>query len=88
MQRIEAYNILRKMYDEATEERRAAISIAMNDIEFVGLMPKDMARVVFCSECKFNGDEDDCPLLSMAAHIEPTDHCSYGERKDGDGDEA
>ena len=43
MRRVEAYHILRDMYDEATEEQRAAISIAMDDIEFVDLMPYDMA---------------------------------------------
>ena len=37
-------------------------------------------KIVHCRECKFNGDEDDCPLLSLAHYTEPNDFCSCGER--------
>ena len=42
----------------------------------------DAVEVVRCKDCKFQGDEDDCPLLSLSAYTEPDDFCSYGERKD------
>ena len=51
MRRVEAYHILQDMYDEATDEQRAAISIAMDDIEFVDLMPDDMVAVRRCKDC-------------------------------------
>lgn len=41
--------------------------------------------VVRCKDCKFQGDEDDCPLLSVSAYTEPDDFCSYGERRGEDG---
>ena len=44
----------------------------------------DAVPVVRCKDCKFQGDEDDCPLLSLSAYTEPDDFCSYGERKDGE----
>jgi hypothetical protein len=39
-------------------------------------------KIVHCKECKFYGDEDDCPLLSLAHHTEPNDFCSCGERRE------
>ena len=44
----------------------------------------DAVPVVRCKDCKFQGDEDDCPLLSLSAYTEPDDFCSYGKRKDGE----
>ncbi len=41
----------------------------------------DAVEVVRCKDCKFQGDEDDCPLLSVSAYTEPEDFCSYGERR-------
>lgn len=43
----------------------------------------DAVPVVRCKDCRFDGDEDDCPLLSVAAYTNPDDFCSYGERKEG-----
>lgn len=83
MKRSEAYHILGKMLEDATPEQAEAISMAQQDIEFMDLMPDDMARVVFCSDCVKSGNDEECPLLSMMAYTEPTDFCSCGERKDG-----
>lgn len=41
----------------------------------------DAVEVVRCKDCKFQGDEDDCPLLSLSAYTEPDDFCSYGEKR-------
>ena len=82
MTRIEAYHILGKMSEEATPEQAKALHIAQNDVEFVDLMPDDVRRVVFCEDCEKHGNDEECPLLSMMAYTDPTDHCSYGERKD------
>ena len=46
MERSEAFHILNWMYDEATEEQRKALDMAMSDIEFVDLMPDEIAPVV------------------------------------------
>jgi hypothetical protein len=81
MKRSEAYHILGKMWEGATSEQAEALSIAQNDIEFVDLLPDDMCRVVFCTDCKKHGNDEECPLLSMMAYTEPTDFCSYGERR-------
>ena len=87
MQRIEAYNILRLMYDDATEEQRAAISIAMDDIEFADLVPVNMEWVVHCEDCKHYHDFDthfDCNHPCGLNDVRPVDYCSYGKRKDGE----
>jgi hypothetical protein len=87
MQRIEAYNILRKMYDEATEEQRAAFSIAMNDIEFVDLMPEHYAPVVRCKDCKHCDFHEFQSAVCWRRNnmVFKDGFCSYGERKDGEG---
>ena len=84
MTKIEAYRILAKMWNDLTPEQDEAINIAMDCIEFVDLMPTDMARVVFCADCTKHGNDEECPLLSMMAYTDPTDHCSYGEQKEAD----
>ena len=94
MKRSEAYHILQNMYDEATEEQRAAISIAMDDIEFVDLMPDDMVAVVLCKDCKYRSPYFDsgkycctlwqCRCCGSADFVKPDGFCSYGERKDGE----
>ena len=38
-------------------------------------------EVVRCKDCKKQGDDEECPLLSMMQYTEPDDFCSYGERK-------
>lgn len=85
MTNVEAYNILGDMWYEATSKEKEAINLAQDAVQFVDLMPKDMARVVFCADCVKHGNDEKCPLLSVMAYTEPSDHCSYGERKDGDG---
>ena len=44
MKRIEAYFILNELWKDANEKQREAISIAQNDIEFVDLMPEEVAK--------------------------------------------
>ena len=46
------------------------------------LLQHDVVPVVRCKDCKYKGDEDFCPLLSMAQYTEDDDFCSYGERKE------
>ena len=41
----------------------------------------DAVEVVRCKDCKFYGNEDDCPLLSFANYTESMDFCSCGERR-------
>lgn len=38
-------------------------------------------EVVRCQNCRKHGNDEECPLLSMAAYTEPDDFCSCGERK-------
>lgn len=45
------------------------------------LMQHDVVPVVRCKDCKNKGNEDFCPLLSMAQYTEDDDFCSYGERR-------
>lgn len=86
MTRAEAYWLIKEIRRECVHvDHVKALGIALETIEFVDLMPKDMARVVFCEDCKKHGNDEECPLLSMMAYTDPTDHCSYGERKDGEG---
>lgn len=39
-------------------------------------------EVVRCIDCKFEGKEDDCPLLSVVSYTQLDDYCSFGERKE------
>ena len=41
-------------------------------------------QLVRCYECKKNGNDEDCPLLSMMQYTEDDDFCSYGERREGE----
>lgn len=34
--------------------------------------------VVYCSECRFCGDEDFCPMLSLRQYTDAMDYCSMG----------
>ena len=84
MKRSEAYHILRDMYDEATEEQRAAINIAMDDIEFVDLMPDDMVAAVRCKDCKHYWKNVNTPGYSgKCVTVSDDFFCAYGERGDG-----
>lgn len=40
----------------------------------------DVVEVVRCKDCKYQGNDDECPLLSLAAYTEPDDFCSYGKK--------
>ena len=44
----------------------------------------DAVEVVHCYECKKNGNDEECPLLSMMQYTEDDDFCSYGERREGE----
>lgn len=45
---------------------------------------KDETHVVYCAECRKQGNEDECPLLAFADYTEDDDYCSFGERKNDD----
>ena len=40
----------------------------------------DVVEVVRCKDCKYQGNDDECPLLSLAAYTELDDFCSYGKK--------
>lgn len=40
----------------------------------------DVVEVVRCKDCKYQGNDDECHLLSLAAYTEPDDFCSYGKK--------
>ena len=44
----------------------------------------DAVEVVRCCDCKFEGKEDDCPLLSIVSYTQLDDYCSFGERKENE----
>lgn len=96
MTKLEAYRILSKMWNDVTQEQEEAINIAMDAIEFVDLMPKDMVAVVRCKDCKhFNMREMECQNDAVSTDHEGgasyslnfylDDFCSYGERRGTDG---
>lgn len=87
MERHEAYWHLHELWSYVSEEHREALSIAMNDIEFVDLIPENMKRIVFCKDCKYLEDiEGQYPYCSCHNHeCAYNNFCSYGERKDGEG---
>lgn len=35
-------------------------------------------NIVYCHECRFRGDEDYCPLLSLMQYTDEMDYCSRG----------
>lgn len=90
MTRAEAYWILHEMMVETfSGDQSKALSIALNDIQFVDLMPNDTVPVCRCKDCAYMEDAYVCNgfLICPASNMEITDndYCSYGERKDGDG---
>lgn len=93
MTRAEAYWILHEMMVETfSVDQSKALSMALHDIQFVDLMPNDMVPVVRCQYCayfaeaKFNNKGFlICPASGM--EITGMDYCSYGERKEADGDD-
>lgn len=90
MTRAEAYWVLHEMMVETfSADQSKALSIALNDIQFVDLMPDDTVPVVRCKDCRnFYRDTDGdfaCELPRGLVLPTEDDYCSYGERKDGDG---
>ena len=88
MSRPEAFWVLNEMLGDATEDQKEALRIAQYDIEFVDLMQDDMVAVVRCADCKHYHDFEthyDCNHICGMDDVRPTDYCSYGERKDGEG---
>lgn len=81
MTKLEAYRILSKMWNDVTQEQEEAINIAMDAIEFMDLMPKDMVAVVRCKDCKHHH----YLCLSNFLDRKENDFCSCGERRDTDG---
>jgi hypothetical protein len=93
MTKIEAYRILAKMWKETEDADQAkALDMAMNDIEFVDLMPNDVVAVVRCKDCKYWDKVYECSTdwhgychLEDADGIETSrwgdDFCSYGVRR-------
>lgn len=35
-------------------------------------------NVVYCHECRYCGDEDLCPMLSLMQYVDEMDYCSRG----------
>ena len=46
---------------------------------------KFAAKIVLCKDCQNKGDEDSCPLLSLAEYTEDDDYCSFGIRRTDNG---
>ena len=91
MQRSKAYFILERFWATATDEEREALGIAQRDIQFVDLMPDDMVAVVRCKDCLYwQSGENECEKWEYCTihniGIGPHSFCSYGERKEADGD--
>ena len=93
MTRAEAYWVLHEMMVETfSADQSKALSIALNDIQFVDLMPDDTVPVVRCKNCRWRNEDDDCThewwrdAEGWDKFVKDDDFCSYGERKDGDTD--
>ena len=55
-------------------------------MEYAELLPTvDAVPVVRCKECKWAGGDFVC-YRGMIVQHKPGDFCSYGERREGDGD--
>lgn len=101
MERYEAYWHLHELFSYVGEQQQEALTIAMNDIEFVDLMPKDTAAVVRCKDCKHCDSARDCIHPENIHHyydgegydyesfhmVDPDHFCSYGEKREADGNE-
>ena len=65
--------------------------ISVDVVESLNDMPTvDAVPVVRCKDCKYrfknNGhSRDGCPIIDANIWMDGDDFCSYGERKDGDG---
>lgn len=74
---VEVVNVIHCGIDE-----NKVIRVARNDIEL--LPAPDVEPVVRCRECKYH-NKPPCPMRLSFNWTEDDDFCSYGERKDGDG---
>ena len=83
MRLIDADALIAKAY--IMQEPNGFIHSVVTERQITKAPTIDAVPVVRCKDCKFRGDEDDCPLLNLSAYTEPDDFCSYGERKDGEG---
>lgn len=86
MTRAEAYWILHEMMVETfSGDQSKALSIALNDIQFVDLMPNDTVPVCRCKDCVHweDGWLGYCTKCHTAMDYDG--FCSYGERKEAEG---
>ena len=86
MERYKAYWILDELMDDADGLYKEALVIAMNDVEFVDLMPDDMVHVVRCKDCiHYDTKTGICfnPAgLSASGLHTANNYCSSGKRKE------
>lgn len=78
MERGKACYIIEQLIDDygLTIAEREALKMAVHDIEFVDLMPADVAPVVRCRECKHHKNDFYC------LYRKDDDFCSWGERRE------
>ena len=85
MKRSEAYWILQRYWETATNEEQEALKIATQDIQFMDLMPDDMVCVVRCKDCKHRGKLYRNHLCdhpkALISNVTDMEFCSYGERR-------
>ena len=43
---------------------------------------EDFVEVVRCKDCRYRGDEYECPLLAFAEYTCDDEYCSDGERRE------
>ena len=53
--------------------------LKMATLAVLNRMPK--LELVQCKDCSKNGNDEECPLLSIMQYTEPDNYCSCGERK-------
>ena len=74
----------RPSYDYPCDVCETAYGSAPSKWEIMHIEGADLVEVVRCKDCKKQGNDEECPLLSMMQYTDPDDFCSYGERKDND----
>ena len=83
MTRVEAYRILGILWgNTSSEEERAALSMAQNDLEFVDLMPDDVVVVTRCRDCEHAERYERTDGLAGYYCGHPQNSFTYGERWD------
>lgn len=68
---------------ELLEEAEGLVNNDRPSLEQIAdyLIANGVTIPVRCRDCTMKGDEEECPLLSMAQYTEDMDFCSYGERR-------